>query len=144
MIPMAALSMDLRLRIYEARLAGESTSEVAERFAVSPAFVRRLLQRHRETGSLAPRGGRRGPTPLLTPQADQLRQLAEQFPDLTPAELGKRLGASVVPLTVWRMLRRLGLTFKKRPSTQRSNNARTYKQLAPNGAAGSRLAGHDD
>src|SRR5438477_71588 len=54
------LSMDLRVRIYEARQAGETTAEVAERFAVSPAFVRRLMQRHRETttfvGGLTARG----------------------------------------------------------------------------------------
>jgi transposase len=56
-----ALSMDLRVRIYEARQGGETTAEVAERFAVSPAFVRRLMQRHRETGSLASRTARRGP-----------------------------------------------------------------------------------
>ena len=56
---MRAISADLRLRIHEAREAGESTAEVAERFAVSPAFVRRLQQRFRLTGSLA----RRRPCP---------------------------------------------------------------------------------
>ena len=60
---MRPFSDDLRLRIHEARQAGESTAEVAERFGVSTAFVRRLEQRFRLTGCLAPRphGGGRAP-----------------------------------------------------------------------------------
>jgi transposase len=125
---MAAISNDLRLRIFEARQAGETTAEVAERFAVSPAFVRRLLQRHRETGSLTPPGGRRGPQPLLAAQADRIRQLVAEHPDLTAGEVRERLGTSVSVLTVWRMLRRLGLTFKKSRSTPPNSSDRTSRK----------------
>jgi transposase len=120
------ISLDLRVRILQARQDGETTAEVAERFAVSPAFVRRLLQRHRETGSLAPREGRHGPPPRLAGQADQLRQLLAEHPDLTPAEIRTRLGLTVAALTVWRMLRRLGLTFKKSRSTPPNNSVPTF------------------
>ena len=140
---MAAISMDLRVRIFEARQEGETTAEVAERFAVSPAFVRRLLQRHRETGSLAPPGGRRGPRPILAGRAQDLRRLHAERPDLYPAEIAARLGLAVAPLTVWRMLRRLGLTFKKSrpappsrggPTSGRHANAgrRSSSSSAPN------------
>ena len=121
---MATISMDLRVRIFEAREAGETTAEVAERFAVSPAFVRRLVQRHRTTGSLAPSANPRGPRPRLAARADELRRLAAEHPDLTPAEFRDRLGVSVSELTVWRMLRRLGLTFKKSRSAPPSRVAR--------------------
>ena len=110
---MAAISHDLRVRIFEARQAGETTSEVAERFDVSPAFVRRLLQRHRETGSLAPPGGRRGPQPRLAADAERIRQFVAEHSDLTASEVRERLNLPVSVLTVWRMLRRLGFTFKK-------------------------------
>jgi transposase len=119
------LSMDLRVRIFEARRGGETTAEVADRFAVSPAFVRRLMQRHRQTGSLAPSTARRGPAPRLADHADDLRRLNALHPDLTPAEVRDRLGVAVSPLTVWRMIRRLGLTFKKSPSGRPSRTART-------------------
>ena len=119
------LSMDMRVRIFAARQAGETTAEVADRFAVSPAFVRRLLQRHRETGSLAPSPARRGPAPRLAGRADDLRRLAADHPGLTPAEFRARLGVRVSALTVWRMLRRLGLPFKKSPSGPPSRAART-------------------
>jgi transposase len=117
---MAAISMDLRVRLFQARQEGETTAEVAERFAVSPAFVRRLLQHHRETGSIAPSAARRGPKPLLAAEEPRLRQLHSQQPDLTPAEIRTRLGLNVSALTVWRMLRRLGLTFKKSRPAPRS------------------------
>jgi len=130
---MAPISMDLRVRILEARQGGESTTETAERFAVSPAFVRRLMQRYRQTGSLAPSTARRGPQPRLTADADRLRALNAEQPDLTPAEIRARLRLKVSVLTVWRMLRRLGLTFKKSPSMPASVTGRTCTKPARSG-----------
>src|SRR4051812_39626852 len=138
---MAAISMDLRVRIFEARQAGETTAEVADRFAVSPAFVRRLLQRHRRTRSLAPSSAPRGRKPALAAHAGALRELIGRQPDLTPAEVRDRLGLAVGPLTVWRMLRRLGLTFKKSPSGRPSGTARTWPPRGSNGRRPSPSAG---
>src|SRR5262245_10014386 len=89
---MRPVSDDLRLRIHEARLAGEGTAEVAERFAVSTAFVRRLMQRFRLTGSLAkkPHGG--GPARKLAAHEEALRQAVREHPDATPQEHRDRLG----------------------------------------------------
>ena len=53
--PLRAYSMDLRTRVLAALDAGERTVAVAKRFAVSPAWVRRLAQRRRQTGEVAPR-----------------------------------------------------------------------------------------
>jgi transposase len=129
--------MDLRVRIFEARQAGESTAEVAERFAVCPAFVRRLMQRHRQTGSLAPKSGPRGPQPRLAGHADRLRELNAAQPDLTPAEIRQRLGLTTSVLTVWRMLRRLGLTLKKSRSGPPSGTAPTCNRPGRAGRASS-------
>src|SRR5688572_15501449 len=52
---MAPYSMDLRKRVARAWDASGDADEVAARFAVSRAWVHRLIQRRRETGSLAPR-----------------------------------------------------------------------------------------
>jgi transposase len=110
---MRALSDDLRFRIHQACQDGESTAKVARRFAVSPAFVRRLKQRFRQTGSIAPQPGGRGPAPKLAGRLEELRQAVADRPDDTPAELNQRLGLGVSRTTVWRAIRRLGLTFKK-------------------------------
>ena len=122
---MRALSDDLRLRIHNACEAGEGTAEVAERFAVSPATVRRLKRQHRLTGSLAPRPGGRGPAPALAPRFDALRVAVAERPGDTPAEHAARLGLGVSRSTVARALRRLGLTRKKSPSGRPSGTART-------------------
>jgi len=108
------LSLDLRQRILAAYDAGEKTKAVAERFAVSPACARRLKQRRRQTGEVAPGKGRPGPKPVLAGEADRLRQAAQAEPGLSACEYRDRLGLPCSALTVWRSLRRLGLTFKKK------------------------------
>ncbi len=45
---MKAYSMDLRRRILAACNRGEGTRFVADRFGVSPAWIRRLKQRFRD------------------------------------------------------------------------------------------------
>jgi transposase len=111
---MRPFSNDLRLRIHEACQAGDSTAEVAEQFRVSPAFVRRLKQRFRLTGFLAPKPGGHGPTRKLVAHEEALRQAVRQRPDATPAEHRERLKLPAARVTVWRTLRRLGLTRKKK------------------------------
>ena len=61
-ICMESYSMDLRKRVVRACDEQIGTRvEIAEMFGVSTAWIRRLLQRRRETGdfSARPRGGRR-------------------------------------------------------------------------------------
>jgi transposase len=89
------------------------TKAVAEKFSVSPAWVRRLKQRRRETGEVAPREGRPGPKPKLADQHDRLREAARAEPDLSASEYRDRLGLACSAVTAWRALRLLGLTFKK-------------------------------
>jgi transposase len=52
---MAPYSMDLRKRVLRAWDAGIDAERVAARFEVRRAWVHRLVQRRRETGSIAPR-----------------------------------------------------------------------------------------
>ncbi len=52
---MAPYSMDLRERVANAWDRSGDADAVAATFAVSRAWVHRLIQRRRETGSIAPR-----------------------------------------------------------------------------------------
>ena len=123
---MTPYSMDLRERVLAACDGGMGTAEAAEAFAVSPAWVRRLKQRRRETGSVAPRVATPGPALALAAHHDRLRALVREAPGLSAAEYGDRLGVAVAAVTVWRALRRLGLTFKKSPSGRPSRTGRTW------------------
>jgi transposase len=105
-----------------------SSIETAESFGCSEAWVRRLIQRRRETGSLElpPRKPRTADAYKL--DADDLDKLAGLIagkPDMTLAELAESLGNKASVPTVWRATRKLGLRLKKRPCTPPSRTART-------------------
>jgi transposase len=87
---------------------------VADRFAVSPAFVRRLKQRFRLTGSIAPKPHRGGPARKLQAHEEALLKAARERPDATPAEHKERLNLPASRVTVWRALRRLRISRKKK------------------------------
>jgi transposase len=108
-----AYSMDLRVRVLAAVDAGDPTSEVADTFAVSPAWVRRLVQRRRETGETAPRKARDPRVPKLREHLPAIRALLAATPDMTLAELRAELRVAVALSTLWAAVRSLGLTFKK-------------------------------
>ena len=123
---MEAYSMDLRKRVLAACDAGSGTKEVARLFEVSPAWVRRLKQRRRELGTIEPLPRKNGPDPKLTPQhRTRLRELVDQQPDITLAELKHKLKLSASVPTICRTLRSLGLSFKKSRSSPMSRTART-------------------
>lgn len=113
---MRAYSNDLRERIVTALERGDhSLRELAHLFCVSLSFLVRLLQRHRKTGAVQPRPHAGGPTPKLS-DADyaRLRQLVQEQPDATLAELRAALGISCSLTTVFRALRKLRLPRKKK------------------------------
>ena len=113
-----ALSLDLRTRIADAVAAGETVRVVAARFQVSPATAVRLGQKHRAGASLVPakRGGQR--RSAVTPAvAAWLRARLAEAPAVTLRALAAELTGRGTPVshdTVWRFLRRSGLTVKKR------------------------------
>jgi transposase len=117
---MKAYSMDLRERVLADCDDGMTTAEVAEAHRVSASWVRRLKQRRRETGEVAPRVARPGPAPILGAESGRLRQVVQANPDRTAAEYRQLLGTSASTVTVWRALRRLGLTHKKSAPRRRA------------------------
>ena len=115
---MAAYSMDLRERVADACDEGIDTrAEIAERFTVSESWIRRLLQRRRETGSLAPRPRGGGQAPAFDDAAaERLRRAVADTPDATLRELARASGVACSTSATDRALRRLGITRKKRHS----------------------------
>lgn len=111
---MDAYSLDLRKRVLKDADAGMSTRQVALKYDVSESWVRRLKQRRRESGEIAPRSSHNGVQPKWLAYADQLQRLVEEKPDMTLRELRDALGQDVSPQTLSRALRRLQLTFKKK------------------------------
>ena len=85
---MRAYSMDLRERVLHDSDAGMQAAAVASKYRVSASWVRRLTQRRRETGEVAPRQQRYGRHPVLASQLHTLAALIREQPDRTLAERG--------------------------------------------------------
>lgn len=122
---MRPYSLDLRERALADSDRGMPTKAVAEKYSVSPSWVRRLKQRRRETGEVTPRRGKVGRKPSLPAYAERLRAAVERKPDSTLAELKARLGLAVSLSTLWCAVAALGLTLKKSRPTPPSNSAPT-------------------
>jgi transposase len=119
--------MDLRQRVVAACDEGTDTRvEIAERFAVSESWIRRLLQRRRETGSIAPKPHGGGQAPAFDPEsAARLRQAVAADPDATLVELATAAGVACSTSATDRALRRLGITRKKSRSAPPSRTGRS-------------------
>src|SRR3954452_17830348 len=113
---MTPYSQDLRLRVVDTVLRGEGTiGQIAERFLVSIAFVTRLLQLHRSSGSVEPRPHGGGNPAVLTPEdLERLREFIAKQPDATLQECAAHLGSSCSLATISRALSKLGLPRKKK------------------------------
>jgi len=122
---MKPYSMDLRERVLADCDAGLPTQAVAAKYRVSPSWVRRLKQRRRDTGAVAPRAARRGPKPSWDGYADRLREAVRRTPDATLEELRDRLGLAVALSTLWRAVAALGLSVKKKLPGRPSRTGRT-------------------
>lgn len=127
----APLSQDLRDRVLAAYDRGQQTHEICKSFSVSPAWARRVKQVRREQGRTTPlpMGGIR----VVKIDLEQLRNLVEEQPDATIAQLHQRLGLDrCCESAVGHALIRLGLTFKKRrfvPANRIGRTSRSGVQL---------------
>ena len=120
---MAPYSMDLRKRVVRAWDAGMDAESVAAKYEVSRAWVHRLLQRRRETGSIAPRTQTKFRRRVLADQEARLAALIAARPDATLAELREALPTSAALSTLWAAIDRLRLTVKKNRTRRRATTA---------------------
>jgi transposase len=132
-------SMDLRQRVVQACDENRGSREhIAKLYGVSTAWIRRLLQRRRERGTIAakPHGGGRRPK-IAGRKLDRLKELVEQQPDATLVELRDRCRVDASIMAVHRALQRLESRFKKSRSTPASKTGRTSRRRGKRGGGGS-------
>ena len=132
-------SIDLRERVVTAvERDGLSRNAAARRFGVAISTAVNWLQRHRDTGNVAPgRMGGHRPRKLIGEHRDWLLERTKT--DFTlrglRAELAKR-GVSVDYRTVWSFAHDEGLSFKKKRASSRTTTpqdrqaARTVEEVS--------------
>ncbi len=115
---MGTYSQDLRERILGVIEEGASDQEAAKRYGVHRCTVWRYRRRYEESGERTARkqGGCR--VAKLAGQDKTLRRWTEQNVNITLAQLvtkcREKLGIELAPNTVWRRLKALGLSHKKK------------------------------
>ncbi|WP_407073320.1 hypothetical protein [Sphingomonas sp. LaA6.9] len=120
-------SDDLRERVAAAVAGGRSCREVAALFDVSVASAVKWSQRLRTTGTAAakPMGGHR--KRLLAPHRALVLERLVATPEITVREMVAELaahGIETCPVSVWRLVRAEGMSFKKKSVRHRAGQAR--------------------
>lgn len=138
------LSMDLRRRAIDAYRRGDGTQQqIAHRFGVGVASLRRWLGREQATGSAAPiTDYPHGRAPIIdVVNMDVLRQLMTDHRDATNAELAdllaERTGVDVSAPTISRAIGVLGWTRKKSASSPAKPFPRVLSVFVKRGGNGS-------
>ena len=115
---MRAYSTDLKERLVRAVADGQPMREAARRFGVAVTTVKRAVVQQRETGSLARKPIPGCPRRIGTEQEAIVRARLEAAPDATVLEhcawWAEHHGQQLSEATMWRAIRRLGWTHKKR------------------------------
>ena len=154
---MKTYSQDLRERVVKACDAGDKTRvEIAALFGVSTAWIRRLLQRRREIGSIARRHYTPGPKrlvdrdPTLTPDLEQLLTDETAGDPMSDAKWVrnstknlsdqlKAMGHEVSGSTVGRLLKKMGFSLKcnkkRRAGSQSPERDEQFRHIASQKAA---------
>ena len=130
---MKPYSLDFREKVVKAYEKGDtSVRKLAARFAVSKAFVQRMLKQQQKEGHVKPGKQGGGMKSTLEGQGDQLASLVEEYPDATLSEYCEYWGETyhqwVSTSTMCRALQREQLTRKKRRYAARKLQPRGCKR----------------
>ena len=110
---MKPIPNEMQKRILDDCNDGMTKVESAKKWKFSPSFVTKLKRHVRETGSIEPKNGKRGPKRKLEFCHELLQQMIKQTPDATLEEIRDQLPVDVTTPTVFNELRRLKLVYKK-------------------------------
>ncbi len=130
-------SQDLRARFVAALDEGMSASGAGRRMRISRSTSVRwaaIWRSERRACALAMGGDRRSGG--LEAHAEQIEEWLEEAPDLFLREIQARLAQRDVKTSISaidRLLARHGMSFKKRPSSQKSKTAKMSRRPEPNG-----------
>ncbi len=119
------LSIDLRQRLVSAVDGGMSRRSAAARFGVAVSTAIKWVDQWRRTGDVRPRPqGGDYRSQRIEAHAGEILALIEARPDITLGEIALHLdethGLRVAQSTVWRLLDRHGITFKKNRARQQT------------------------
>jgi transposase len=118
------LSLDMRKRIIEAKLRGDTEDVIAREKEVNKSTVTKLWALYRETGSYEPRPNPNGRKPALS--QEQLDMIANKINEQADISLGELIEEFNLPVCVSALCRtvnnKLGLRIKKNTARHRTKS----------------------
>lgn len=128
---MPPLSLDIRKRIVKVYdTENISIRALADRFQVNKNTVHKLIQRRRDTGSVAPKKASGGKASQLLGYEAQAEAMVAAHPDYTLAEYcevwRETTGMDIHESTMCRFLQQLRLTRKKKQNVTAKRVQRKY------------------
>jgi transposase len=123
---MEPISIRDREAIVKHKQAGKSGYEIAQWLMVHRQTVSRVWQQFLTTGNVAPKPKNSGRKPKITSEImDKIFLKIEKQPDTTLNGLIDKFSLPVSEAALSKRLKKSGLTYKKRLSTQKTKNAKT-------------------
>lgn len=135
---MRTISLDLRERIVASYDNGEGTREqVARHYRVSLGLIKKLLRQRRLTGDITARHRFSGRKPrILASHQGQMRELLKRKPDMTLPELRAAVALNCTLPAIHYVLKRMGLTYKKRHSVPANKTGPISRGRGESGGGG--------
>jgi transposase len=109
-MPTSPYSLDLREKVINFIMAGNTQTEAAKVFSLNLSTVNRWYLRHRKEGHCHPRK-RLGAKSKI--DKESLKLYITQNPNATLQEISKEYGVSLWGIYYW--IKRLGFSYKKKP-----------------------------
>jgi transposase len=133
---MEAYSMDLRVwnALVQRKENGETVEDIAKRFEVSQQWIYKLQRRFADEKTLEPKphgGGR--PLKVSGELEERLCDKLLEQPDASLAELRDHLSISGSIMVIFRALKRLGITRKKKRCMPRNEKIPKSRPNVRNG-----------
>jgi len=136
---MTPISNEIRRLLIAAKKRGEKEDSIAKWLQVSKSSVGKIWKLYNDTGSFlpAPYPGRE---PIMTAEKfEEVKLFVAQNPDATLDEIIEELSLPIQKSRLSVLLIEAGLSFKKRLSTQRNNNVKTYRKSGKTGEKASKI-----
>ena len=118
---MRPISKEKREMLTAAKLRGEKESTIALWLGVSVRSVAGIWKLYKTRGDVSPIKYRGRPSRMTEADTEAIRQAVKQTPDITLNELIEDLSLPIKKSQLSRLLTRLGLVFKKKRSTRRTD-----------------------
>ena len=112
-----AVPTQIRRRIvedYKDYKVGMSYRELAEKWRVSVGTVSNIMKEFRETGEVTPPQQKRVRKPKLEGRREEVVTFLEKNKNATLTDVRKFLKVEVCLVTIWRQMKKWGLSHKKK------------------------------